>query len=144
MKFEELESRWAIDSEISGNLFEESIKTPKLHAKWYSILNSERKLFYKIDKMLTEMEVVLDSYYSRTISFEDLQKHELGDLPDRTALKTDIPKLIAVHPKIIDLKIAKGQQLNKISYLEDIIKCIHARPFILRDAIEWRKFEAGN
>jgi hypothetical protein len=144
MTFEEINKEWAQDSILNQlALDSESLKIPSLHAKWWRIMNEERKALRELSETANAMERVLDDYYSRTISVEEMQKYGFKELPEKKVLKPDMPKVISSHPKMIAIKLRLGTQKDKVEYLMDIIKSIHNRSFAIRDAIEFRKFQNG-
>lgn len=144
MKFEEYESEWARDCSIDKlHLDSESVKIPSLHAKWWKHLNAEKKTLRELSERYRAMENVLEGFYSRTLSVEEMTKYGFSELPDKKVLKPEMAKTIACHPKMVELKIRIGLQQDKVDYLQDIIKAIHTRSFAIRDAIEFIKYQNG-
>lgn len=143
MKLEELELLWCEDSIINDkDLATESLKIPKLHQKWYGIYIQEKLLLQKIKIKIEELEILLDGYYSKTLTPEEL--NTLGiPYTDKKVLKPDIPRAINTHSKMVDLKLKHYLQTEKCDYIKDIIKMIHNRSFIIKDAISWKQFAAG-
>lgn len=144
MKLEDIEKEWSIDAEINSfKLGDESLKIPKLHSKYYAILTKEKLLLMKFIKDLDQMEYILEQYYAKTLTIEEMEMYKLDDVIDKKYMKADIPKAICNTPDIITQKIKIGTQNVKIDFLESILKMVMNRNFAIRDAIEWRKFEAG-
>lgn len=145
MLLEDIEKEWAIDSVISNlKLDNESLKIPKLHSKYYSYLINEKLVHVKIKKKLEEREYVLEQFYKKTLTVEELNAHKLPLIQDKKILTGEIPRVIANQPDIIELKTKLSVQSIKIDFLDSIMKTIHNRNWVIRDAIEWRKFEVGN
>lgn len=145
MLLEDIEKEWAIDSVISNlKLDNESLKIPKLHSKYYSYLINEKLVHVKIKKKLEEREYVLEQFYKKTLTVEELNEHKLPLIQDKKILTGEIPRVIANQPDIIELKTKLSVQSIKIDFLDSIMKTIHNRNWVIRDAIEWRKFENGN
>ncbi len=144
MLLEDIEKEWAIDSVISNlKLDNESLKIPKLHSKYYSYLINEKLVHVKIKKKLEEREYVLEQFYKKTLTVEELNEHKLPLIQDKKILTGEIPRVIANQPDIIELKTKLSVQSIKIDFLDSIMKTIHNRNWVIRDAIEWRKFENG-
>ena len=144
MLLEDIEKEWAIDSVISNlKLDNESLKIPKLHSKYYSYLINEKLVHVKIKKKLEEREYVLEQFYKKTLTVEELNEHKLPLIHDKKILTGEIPRVIANQPDIIELKTKLSVQSIKIDFLDSIMKTIHNRNWVIRDAIEWRKFENG-
>lgn len=144
MLLEDIEKEWAVDSVISNlKLDNESLKIPKLHSKYYSFLINEKLVHVKIKKKLEEREYVLEQFYKKTLTVEELNEHKLPLIQDKKILTGEIPRVIANQPDIIELKTKLSVQSIKIDFLDSIMKTIHNRNWVIRDAIEWRKFENG-
>lgn len=144
MTFEEYEAEWAKDCELNQQeLTREALRIPNLHSKWTAYLNRERRMLHTHRKEVQELEYALEGYFSRTLTMQEMEKYGFGELPDKKTLKPDMSRAIGSHPKMMDRKLRLGQQQDKVDYLVDIIRAIHGRGFLIRDAIEWAKFQAG-
>ena len=144
MKLEQLELMWKEDTHIDiKNLGEEALKIPVLHQKWYKIYMQERLLLTQIKARIEQMEIILDGFFNKSLTVEELVKYNLS-YSDKKFLKPDIPKHIATHPLMIDLRLNHQLQSEKCEFVKDVLKMIHGRSFIIKDAIEWAKYTAGN
>lgn len=145
MKLDDIETEWARDSALNADdLQAEITRTAKLHSKWYTTLNSLRRDLLSLDVDIQKWTNALEGYYSRTLTVEEMTKFGFKELPEKRLLKGDLDKAIANHQKMIELKIRRGLAVDKLKFVEDIIKNIHGRGFLIRDLIEWKKFVAGN
>lgn len=143
MKIEDLEKLWAEDSKISEkDLAAEALRIPVLHQKWYGIFMNEKLLLMKIKSEVDQYELVLDGFFQKTLTAEELKANNL-EYSEKKVLKPDIPRAINVHPKMIALKLKMGLQSEKCEFIKDILKMIHGRSFIIKDAIQWKIFQAG-
>ena len=86
---------------------------------------------------------MLEQFYKKTLTVEELNEHKLPLIQDKKILTGEIPRVIANQPDIIELKTKLSVQSIKIDFLDSIMKTIHNRNWVIRDAIEWRKFENG-
>lgn len=144
MLLEEIEKLWAEDVEINPlKLDQESLKIPKLHSKYYKLLVHEKMVLIKLKNKLEEKEHVLEQFYNKTLTVEELNHYNLPLHQDKKVIKSDIPSVIANRSDVIELKTKLGVQHIKIEFLESILKSIQGRNWNIRDAIEWRKFENG-
>lgn len=145
MTFDEINEEWSRDCIMNQvALDSEALKIPSLHAKWWRIMNEERKELRNISATAESMEKVLEDYYSRTMSASEMEKYGFRELPEKKVLKPDMAKTISIHPKMVSIKLKVGGQRDKVEYIQDILKSVHGRSFAIRDAIEFRKFQAGN
>jgi hypothetical protein len=143
MKLEELITEWALDSEINTNdLVGASTKPPKLHSKYYEELVQARLLLLRLEQRHEECKSVIESYYNKTISPETMQEWGLSPDPKRY-LKSDVDRMTSIHPKMVEVKTKIGSQVEKVKFLEDVIKMIHNMNFAVKNCIDAKKFNAG-
>lgn len=144
MTLDEIEKDWLIDSQINdSNLGSEALKIPRLHQKWYTRLVNEKISTEKFKIKLNEYEFILENYFNKTLTIEELEQYKLPPYSDKRFVKTDIPKLIATDKEVIKLKLQIMMANERVDFIKDILKMIHTRTFIIRDAIEWVKFTNG-
>ncbi len=144
MILEDIEKEWANDSIISPlKLDEESLKIPRLHAKYHRILTEEKIRLIKIQEKLQELEYIYEQFYSKTLTLEELQQYNLPAVLDKKYVKPEIPKAVANTKEVIEYKRKLGIQHVKLELLDSIMKSIMNRNWIIKDAITWRQFESG-
>lgn len=143
MSINEIETEWAKDSRLGNDMQEEITRTASLHSKWYEKLNSARRALLTVDVEIQKFTNVLESFYSRTMTLQEMKQFGFEELPSVRLVKGDLDKAVSNHQKMIELKVRRGLAIDKIKFLEDIIKSVHARGFLIRDMIEWKKFQAG-
>ena len=143
MKIEDLEKLWAEDSKINEkDLAAEALRIPVLHQKWYGIFMNEKLLLMKIKNEADQLELILDGFFQKTLTAEELKDNRL-EYSEKKVLKPDIPRAINVHPRMVEIKLKLGLQSEKCEFVRDILKMIHGRSFIIKDAIQWKIFQAG-
>lgn len=144
MKLSEIEKEWVDDAEINkSDLASESLRIPKLHAKYYHIFLNEKKTLYALAEKKDKLEFVLESYFNKTMTTQERLDAGLPDFPDKRIMKSEVQKHIDNWDDMVELKIKMGLQRDKIDFLQDIIKQIHNRSFIIKDAIAWITFTHG-
>jgi hypothetical protein len=143
MSINEIETEWAKDSRLGNDMQEEITRTASLHSKWYEKLNAARRALLTVDVEIQKFTNVLESFYSRTMTLQEMKQFGFEELPSVRLVKGDLDKAVSNHQKMIELKVRRGLAIDKIKFLEDIIKSVHARGFLIRDMIEWKKFQAG-
>lgn len=144
MKFEDIFEEWKKDSEIDKtDLGNESLKIPRLHHKYYMMLVSEKASLKKLDAQMKQLRLSKYEFYSQGHT-EETKK--LGwELPPRgIILKADIPMYIESDKDIIDLSLKIGMQGEKVEFLESIIKSLHNRNFLIKNAIDFVKYLSGS
>ena len=143
MKFEELFEEWKKDSEIDRTeLANESLRIPKLHHKYYTVLVSERAQLKKLEAQMKQLKLSKYEFYSQGHTDES---RALGwQLPAKgIILKADIPMYMEADKDIVDLSLRIGMQQEKVEFLESIIKSFQTRGYIIKNAIDFMKFTMG-
>jgi len=119
----------------------ESLRIPSLHSQYLQLL-TEHSLAYK--KARNELSIIRRNkwiYYSGKAS-EDVYK-EKGDFPIKLKTKDEEKTFIEADEEFIEKKKEVDYHESIVEYLQEIVKQIGNRGFQIKNAIEWRKFEAG-
>jgi hypothetical protein len=143
MQLEQLEAMWAEDCKIDEtNLARESTRIPELHSKYYKlyIRSATKASKYKSD--LKELERIKTEYYNGSMAEEDLKHYGWKQNPLKI-LKSDIAKYIESDKDIINLCLKIDYQVSYTKFLEDIIRQINNRNFIIKNIIDYMKFTHG-
>lgn len=143
MTLEEIMNNWKEDCRIDGTkLQSEILRTPNMHQKYWDIQIAEKLLLERLKVRMVEMDILLDGYFSKTLTQKELDDSGL-EYTDKRYIKTDIKKHIDVHPKMVEVKLKMAMQHEKIDFLKDCIKMIHGRSFLIKDLIQHKIWEAG-
>lgn len=143
MKLEEIEQMWAVDSHIDEfKLDDESLKIPKLHSKYYHMYIREKLALAKLREDQKKLEDVLIGFYSKTLTDEELEKYGL-EYEDKKILKPDVPRAVACNNEMIQHNLKTAMVAEKVDFLKSIIQQIGNRSFIIKDAIQFKIFQAG-
>lgn len=143
MLLDEIHIQWETDTDMNpAELAEEARKLPKLHAKYYRYYTHEHGIKRKLEHDLKRLIVLRTEWYDGSMAEEDLK--ELGWLPclKRTP-KSYSKDLLDGDPLIIKVKLKIGDQSEKVELLENIIKSINNRGFLIKSMIDWAKFTSG-
>jgi len=143
MKLDAILAEWKVDVEIDKTeLSDESVRIPKLHHKYLEMLTSE-VLLYK--KLLTDYKIMYKvkwEYYLGFISEEELKQR--GWKPNLLKiLRSDVDIYLSSDNDLTEIKLKQDYQEQKIKALEEIVKSINARTFIIKNSIEWSRFQHG-
>jgi len=141
---EEISEMWAKDAPIDEtNLVGESKKIPLLHSKYYNLYYKEVLRVKKLKAEYKELEHLKREYYDGSIDEETLS--EMGWKPFQLkVLRGDLDKYIQSDKDIINLSLKIDFHSANANYLEDIIKTIHSRNFVIKNMIDILKFQAGD
>lgn len=143
MTLEEINEMWAQDAKINEiDLGNEALKIPKLHNKYYTLFVKEMLRVKKFKAQLKELEMAKHEYYTGTMAEEDLKAR--GWRPySLKIMKSEVSKYIDSDKDVIELSLRIDYFVQVASYLEDIVKQINTRNFIIKSAIDWSKFQSG-
>ena len=135
---------WAADSPIDEtNLLGESKRIPSLHSKYYNLYYREVLRVKKLKAEYKELEMDKRNWYDGSMAEEDLR--EKGWKPfQRKVIRNDLDKHIQADKDVIKLSLTIDFHTANANYLEDIIKTIHSRNFVIKNMIDILKFQAGD
>lgn len=139
MILEEIHQNIETDSAMDKDqLSNESLKIPVLWAKYYRILTQETRVLKSIeldiDKLYREM-------YDAFIGNDDdlMKKYNVN----KKSLKTEVDERINAQPDMITLRGKYAAASIKVKLVEDFIKQLNQRSFMIKNIIDWEKFKAG-
>ena len=119
----------------------ESLRIPSLHSKYLQLLTEHSILLKKTQGEYSVLKRNKWIYYTGKAS-EEVYK-EKGDFPLKLKTKDDERTFIEADEEVRDLKGKLEYYETVVEYLQEIVKSISNRSFQIKNAIEWRKFEAG-
>ena len=144
MTNEEIFELWNIDCKIDSlDLGRASLDIPIIHNKYLQIYNKEKRILNDFQKKYKKLFHLKTEYYMGNLNgTEELQK--LGWKPFKyTILKSDISRHIESDSDVQKLLLMMEDQKLKVENLQAIIKELNVRNFIIKNAIDWRKFTEG-
>lgn len=143
MKLEDIETSWQQDSKIDqSELGRESLRVPELHHKYYKIYTQEKLLLRKYEQEYKSLYKSKYEYYMGIMDEGELKSNgwepnPLKILKQDLQIYTDSDKDLAAVATKIEF------QKEKIAFLESIIKTVVNRGFLIKNAIDFIKFQAG-
>lgn len=143
MTLEEINEMWAVDARISEtDLGGEALKIPKLHNKYYTLYVKEALRVKKLKADLKELEMAKYEYYTGTMAEEDLKARGWKPNPLKI-MKSEVSRYIESDKDVIATSLKIDYHSSTASYLEDIVRQINNRNFVIKSAIDWAKFQSG-
>jgi len=144
MKFEEIQKLWTSDCPIDETeLAQESVKIPQLHNK-YLIFYSNEKLRLKTQRFEHSKLVKLKKeYYGGKMSQEELEAIDWEPFQHKL-LKADVEQYVDADDNVIESKKMLALQEEKVDYLEAIVKGLSTRGYLIKNAIDWKRFTEGH
>lgn len=143
MTFEELQAQ--IEKDLSFDetqLDTESLRIPQLHNKYLKHLYSEKLTIKKLRNDMSELSRLKHEYY--TGKMDEAALKERGWEPFQLrVLRNDIDMYLDADKDIIKLRGRIQLQEERVDYIEAIVKGIANRGWVIRNAIDWKKFLGG-
>ena len=143
MDIDEINHLWAQDCKIDEtNLSRESSRIPELHNKYYNLFYREALKVKKLKADLLEFEKIKSEYYNGTMDELDLK--DRGWKPFQLkVLRGDLDRYVQSDSEIIQLSLKIALHEERAKYLESIVRQINNRNFIVKNMIDWARFQAG-
>lgn len=143
MKLEEIEALWEQDIKIDRTeLDTESLKIPSLHGKYYKIYLREKVQLKAEEQSYKQYHKLKHEYYTGKLSQSEL--NELGWEPFQFVLKNDLQVYMDADKDLCERLLKLSVQKEKVQYLEDIIKTLNTRGFLIKNAIDFIRFTSGS
>ena len=141
MKLSDLQEEIEKDSHIDQhNLDRESLKIPMIHAKYYRYFVEELRTYKGMESAFKALKKDRMHYYLGKAP-DDVYKEEPLDFK---VLKVDLDPYLDADPKYSAARNQLELQKIKVDMLESFIKMLTNRSFIIKDAIAFKQFQAGN
>ena len=146
MNLEQLHAEWKSDSQIEFNKLDvSSVETPKLHAKYLELLSTYKLRLKDAEFKQKELMLLKWKWYQGKMSHEEVVK--LGWDPDPfdglRILKGEMQHYVEADPELVASEAKMAYLNTMIETLKEILESIKWRHQTIRNALEWKKFEAG-
>jgi hypothetical protein len=144
LKLDEIIEQWSIDSKIDPfNLGNESIAIAQLHHKYYQMYLIEKATYFSLEKQYKKLKLQKYEFYTQGPSKQSDQFN--WQLPPiGKVLKNEVNMYIEADDDLLELDTRIKFQLEKVSYIESIIKSLTNRGFQIKSAIEYERFKMGS
>ena len=144
MRLDELKANWAIDCVIDHDKLDiSSIRTANLHQKYLDILTEYKLRMFKLEREYLNMKGLRTKYYTGQLTRSELQEYDWEQYQYKTPLKSELDRLLETDSILLDIKDRQSYSIFCFEYVEEVLKSLRERGWQIRNAIEWRKFEAG-
>jgi len=144
MKFEEIQISWTRDCEMDETeLSRESIKIPQLHNKYLIFYSNEKLKFKEIKYLFAGLIRRKRDYYSGRMTAKELESADWEPFQLKL-LKADVQEYIDADDNVIESKKLLALQEEKVNYLESIVKSLTTRGYLIKNAIDWKRFTEGH
>jgi hypothetical protein len=143
MTFEDLQAEIEKDLAFDETQLDtESLRIPQLHNKYLKHLYSEKLVLKKLRIDLGELTRIKYEYYTGKLDEDTLK--ELGWEPFQLrVLKNDVDMYLDGDKDMNRIKGRIQLQEERVDYIEATVKAISNRGWLIRNAIDWKKFLGG-
>lgn len=117
----------------------EALKIPSLHAKYYRIFMEAIRLLRALEQSVKEVKKTRSDYYLGKADDEVYKAEKL----DFKVIKADLDLYLEADKVYSSAVARRDEQRMKVTALEDFIKTLNNRSFLISNAINWQKFQAG-
>jgi hypothetical protein len=143
MNLENLKEHITKDSIVdSTELGTEAIKIPQIHGKYINLLTDMKLLLTKQQQEYAILRLRKWKIYTGKASKEELELWK-EDPFELDILKTDVDKFMDADPQLTDLKLKIALSETKVKMVEEFLKSLNNRNFIIKSAIDWQKMMNG-
>ena len=144
MKIEDIISMWQEDVKIDETeLSRESLNIPLLHGKYLKHFSDERLKLRALKMKHKQLSTRLADYYRGDLNNpEDLA--ELGREPYQfKRLKQEVSHYVDSDSEMVQLNTKVAYQQELVDILEEIIKSINTRGFVIKNSLDFLRFTSG-
>ena len=144
MKIENIIGMWQEDVKIDETeLSRESLNIPLLHGKYLKHFSDERLKLRALKMKHKQLSTRLSDYYRGDLNNpEDLA--ELGREPyEFKRLKQEVSHYVDSDSEMVQLNTKIAYQQEMVDILEEIIKSINTRGYVIKNSLDFLRFTSG-
>ncbi len=143
MQIKDIQSEWEKDCPIDeARITQESSRIPRLHNKYLRLLYDEKTQYENVCIIYDEVVLFKTLYYTGKLDAEILKEKKLEPFHHRL-LRQDVDMYLSADRELNDVRLRKTLQKEKIMFLEDVLKHINQRNFIIKTIVDWQRFTSG-
>lgn len=142
MKLDEIKELWAKDCIIDETeLSKESLRLPKLHSKYYSIMLEEKSKLIEYENRLNKARKYAWMKYKGYLSREELNGVEPFQI--ELSKKDDVNLFIDADEEIIKYNSLVRYAKLKVEFLDSVLRQIGSMQFTIKNSIDFIKIMSG-
>lgn len=143
MTRDEIAAEWQRDTQIDmTELGAESVKTTKLHSKYLTQLINAQNEEREARKALNKMTLLKTEYYLGNLDKKTLDYHGLAPFLKKV-MKPDVYMWLEADANIQMCQDDLTVSTQKVKLLEEIIKSLNGRGYLVKNGIDWERFKNG-
>lgn len=140
MNLETIVEEWTKDSKLDDTELDfESLRIPNLHAKYLRHYGETKVRLRSLKIKSKQLQQMLYDYYKGDLNNPE-SLNEIGREPwVKTVLKQDIQMYIDADNDMVKMQSKIALTEETVDVLEQILRSINNRGFLVKNAIEWRR-----
>ena len=140
MDIEAIIAEWAKDTKLDDTELDyESLRIPNLHAKYLKIYGEQKVKLRGLKIKSKQLHQTLYDYYRGDLNNkEELERIKREPWP-KTVLKQDLSMYVDADQEMVKLQSRIALTEETVGVLEEIMKSINSRGYLVKNAIEWRR-----
>tara|TARA_A100001201_G_scaffold4082_3_gene8651 strand:+ start:1282 stop:1716 length:435 start_codon:yes stop_codon:yes gene_type:complete len=144
MKLSELQAMWLADCKMDEMALDaESLKIPNLHSKYMEYWNEEVLNQRRLEQEYKSEFKIRWEYYSGKLSEEEHEEYNLEPFLQKV-LRQDLDIYLDSDKKLQEIKSKIEYTKQKVNYVESIIKQLNGRGYLIKNAIDFIRFQTGS
>jgi len=145
MTLEEILEEWKKDSRMDhSELGKEAENCQRLHQKYLQNYLFEKLALKQLEIEFKKKQFEVYRWYTEGPSKETKEIRDPKNFPARgKILRNDAPRYIEIDDEITEMTLKVEYAKAKVEALEQIIKQIGGRGFLIKDAIVWHRWQNG-
>jgi hypothetical protein len=144
LTLDQLKEAWSADCFINReDIGIESIKTASLHAKYINEWVAYKSRQVRLSSEYASMKKLRTRYYRGELTKAELDERKWDQYQGTKLPKTETETFLAGDAVLIEINDKLEYCRLTIGYLDQVLKLIYNRSFLIRDFIEDRKFQTG-
>jgi hypothetical protein len=143
MTFDDYANEWQKDAPLDASELDAAAReVPILHAKWWRYYVAERLRFKKLDYEYKSLYHLRYEYWNGRLD-DEVRKTQGWPVQPIKVLSPQLPIYLDADPVLQDLAKRKTVIEETLKFIEDVIKQINHRGFLINSAISYLKFKMG-
>lgn len=143
MTLDDFFTEWQKDAELDLSALDEAARNvPLLHAKWWRYYTAERLRFKKLDYEYKALYQLRFEYWNGRLD-DEVRKEKGWPVQPLKVLSPQLPIYLEADPVLQDLAKRRTVVEETLRFIEDIIKQINHRGYLINSMISYLKFKMG-
>ena len=144
MTLDDYFAAWEADAEMDlSDLDNESRRVPLLHAKWWKLYTAERLRYKKLDFEYKQLYKLRWEYWLGKLDEAERIKRGWPVQPMKVLQGAPLNVYLEGDPVLAEKGKSRVLSEETLRFLEDVIKSINNRGYLIRSALDYLKFKMG-